>query len=226
MLLRVLAILPCCCFAFTAMAADHPFVLWTTDEAGAIRQRIEREDWAKSEYQRMKSLEGFAPQFVRLFDACVMNDTPAREAEKEYLLSFVGARIGESRRHTMYLHGLRYDVLYDDLTGEERRKLEDTFRKHIRYQLDNPRRDTRISWLPNMQWPRMLSAHILAAAMGDKELMRKLWESPTGIKWYFDDYLADGGLYFEEFGKIKSCVGTLLLWCRACDRRGISSRRS
>ena len=32
----------------------------------------------------------------------------------------------------------------------------------------------------------------------------------------FDDYLADGGLYFEEFGKIKSCVGTLLLWCRAC----------
>jgi hypothetical protein len=211
----------CCGSAFTATAADHPYVLWTAEEAAAIRRRIEREDWAKAEYERMKALEGFAPQFVRMFDVCIVQDAEAREAEKEYLLSFVGARIGESRRHTMYLHGLRYDILYDELTGDERRRLEDTFRKHIRYQLDNPRRETRISWLPNMQWPRMLSAHILAAAMRDKELMRRLWESPNGIKWYFDDYLADGGLYFEEFGKIKSCVGTLLLWCRACDRLGV-----
>jgi len=221
MLTRVAVGLLCCNFGFTAMAADHPYVLWTADEAAAIRQRIERQDWAKAEYDRMKSLAGFAPQFVRLFDACVMQDTTAREAEKEYLLSFINAKIGESRRHTMYLHGLRYDVLYHDLSGEQRGRLEDTFRKHIRYQLDNPRRETRISWLPNMQWPRMLSAHILAAALGDGQLMRKLWKSPNGIKWYFDEYLADGGLYFEEFGKIKSCVGTLLLWCRACDRLGV-----
>jgi len=213
--------LVCLDFAAISAAADHPYVLWTADEAAAIRRRVEREDWAKAEYQRMKSLEGFAPQFVRLFDACVMQEAEAREAEKKYLLSFIGAGIGESRRHTMYLHGLRYDILYDDLTGDQRRMLEETFRRHIRYQLDNPRHETRISWLPNMQWPRMLSAHVLAAAMGDKELMRQLWQSPNGIKWYFDDYLADGGLYFEEFGKIKSCVGTLLLWCRACDRLGV-----
>jgi len=216
-LLLLIAVL----FAAPGHAADHPYILWTPKEAAAIRERIATQAWARAEYERMKSLGGFAPQFVRLFDAGVMQNEKAREAEKKYLLSFIGAKIGESRRHTMYLHGLRYDMLYHDLSEEQRGRLEATFRKHIEYQLEHPRHETRLSWLPNMQWPRMLSAHILAASLGDRELMRKLWESPNGIKWYFDEYVADGGLYFEEFGKIKSCVGALLLWSRACDRLGV-----
>lgn len=38
---------------FTSGAVEHPFILWTRDEAAAIRKRIETEPWAKSEYSAM-----------------------------------------------------------------------------------------------------------------------------------------------------------------------------
>ena len=201
--------------------AAHPYILWTKAEAAAIRKKVESQDWAKAEYQRLGGLRGYGKTYANLFRYAVMGDEKAGEAERKYLLSFLGAPIGESRRHTQYLSALRYDVLYDTLTPEQRQQLEQTFRKHVQYQLDHPRHEDRLSWLPNMQWPRMLGAHLLAVALGDEKLLRAVWSSPNGMKWYFDEYLADGGLYFEEFGKIRSCVGVMLLFCRACDRLGL-----
>ncbi len=200
---------------------EHPYILWTPKQAAAIRKTIETRNWAKAEYKRMNDIRPWTA-FVDLFNAQVMGSEKKIQSEVKYLLSFIGAGIGDSRRHTMYMHALRYDALHEHLTDKQRTDLEKTFRRHIRYQLDHPKRENRLSWLPNMQYPRMLSAHLMAAALGDEKLIREIWTSPNGLKWYFDEYLADGGLYFEEFGKISSCVGAMLLWCRAMDNLGLS----
>lgn len=206
-----------------ARAAEHPYILWTRDEAAVIRRRIETEPWARAEYERLRGIRGYGEVFSRLFRYSVMGDEEAGAKERKYLLSFIGAKVGESRRHTEELSALRYDVLYHSLTPEQRSKIEATFRKHIQHELDHPYRNTRVSWLPNMQWPRLGGCHLMALATGDEKLMRAIWTGASGMKWYFDEYLADGGLYFEEFGKIRSLVGTMLLWCRGCDRLGLEA---
>jgi hypothetical protein len=211
-------------WAAVASAADHPFILWTKDEAAAIRRRIETQDWAKAEYERMQAApRGPGETFRRLFAYAVFGDEAAGSVERKYLLSFIGAPVGESRRHDEYLSALRYDVLYDSLTPEQRAGIEATFRRHVRHELDHPYRNNRLSLLPNMQLPRITGGHLMAAATGDADLVRAIWASASGFRWFFDEYLADGGLYFEEFGKMRSLVGEWLLFCRACDRLGLSS---
>jgi len=102
----------------------HPFILWTKDEADAIRKRIETEPWADAEYERMLGIRGYGKTYVNLFKYAVMGDEKAGEAERNYLLSFIGARVGPSRRHTQYLSALRYDVLYGTLAPEQRAAYE------------------------------------------------------------------------------------------------------
>ena len=200
----------------------HPFILWTRDEAEAIRKRIASEAWAKAEYDRMLAgMRGGGETFVDLFKYQVMKDEKAGQAQLEYLLSFIGAKVDERRWSDHYLTALRFDVLFDRLTPAQYQGLADTFRKHIQYQLDNPFPNTRTSWLPNMQWPRMISAHLMAVALQDEDLIRRLWGGVNGFKWYLDEYVADGGLYFEEFGKIHSLVGEMLLYCRGLERLGL-----
>ncbi len=207
--------------AALAGAAERPFILWTAEDAEKIRHRMENEPWAAAEYERMRELRGHGQQFVRLFEAGVMGNEQVRQQERNYLLGFIGAPQGESRRHTMYFHALRYDILYDDLSDEQREGIERTFRSHIQFQLDNPRHETRISWLPNMQHPRMLGAHLMALALKDRELIEKIWSAPKGFKWYFDEYVADGHFYFEEFAKIDGTMSELLLFCRGLQRLGM-----
>jgi len=200
----------------------HPFILWTRDEAAVINKRIAREAWAKAECARMlEGLRGGGETFVELFKYEVLRDEKAGQAQLEYLLSFIGAKVDERRWSDHYLTVLRYDVLYERLTFVQRAALEDTFRRHIQYQLDNPYPNKRTSWLPNMQWPRMISAHLMAVALQDEDLIRRLWSGVNGFKWYLDEYVADGGLYFEEFGKIHSLVGEMLLFCRGLERLGL-----
>jgi hypothetical protein len=80
---------------------------------------------------------------------------------------------------------------------------------------------TRTSWLPNMQWPRPMTAHLMAVALRDEKLIRECFNSSGGWKYYFDDYLADGQFYGEEFGKQYSMIGEMFLWCRGLERLGL-----
>jgi hypothetical protein len=73
-----------------------------------------------------------------------------------------------------------------------------------------------------MQWPRVMSAHLMAVALGDEKLIRQLINSNGGWKYYFDEYIADGQFYNEEFGKHYSMIGEMLLFCRGLERLGLN----
>jgi len=207
--------------AATATAVEHPFILWTADEAAAIRERIGSEDWARAAWEGMDR-SGRHDGFGRMFAASVMGDEEARAAVVEEVLSFAGAPVDRRPWSSNYLSALRYDCVHEHLDAEQRERVEATFRVHIDHEIERDgRRYTRTSWLPNMQWPRKMGAYLMAAAIGDEARMRALFAANGGWKYYFDDYLADGRFYNEEFGKQYSTMGTMLLWCRACERLGL-----
>jgi len=79
---------------------------------------------------------------------------------------------------------------------------------------------TRSNWLPNITWPWKVSANLMAAALGDEQLIREAWEAYGSWRWYFDEYLCDIGFYAEEFSKMGSTPGAMLLYCRAVERLG------
>jgi hypothetical protein len=208
---------------------QHPFMLWTRDEAAAIRRRIESEDWAKGQYAALQQEKGDGKTLRTLFAYLVMGDTTGIEAEKKYLLSLIGndprkfkGDTGGGRHYDQYLHVLRYDALYDKLGEAERAGLESTFRDFIKHYCEEETlKFTRTSWLPNMQWPRPMTAHLMAVALRDEALIRQCFNSNGGWKYYFDDYLADGRFYCEEFGKQYSMIGEMFLWCRGVERLGL-----
>jgi len=200
----------------------HPFILWNKQDIAAIRARVKAHDWAKAEVEKLKGWRGYGEVHRNLFMILVMDDKETREAEKKYLLSFIGAKVDSRPWSDNYLSALRYDVLYDRLTPDERRRIEATFRTHIRHEIDKDRRTyTRTNWLPNMQWPRKNGAMLMAVAMRDEKLIRQIFAANGGWKWYFDDYVSDGYFYNEEFGKHYSNIGEMLLWCRGLERLGL-----
>ncbi|MBM4019568.1 MAG: hypothetical protein FJ288_14825 [Planctomycetes bacterium] len=211
-------------------AAEHPFLLWTKDEAAAIRRRIENEPWATAQYEAMLKETGNGQTFRNLFRYQVMGDESVVNAEKKYLVSLIGNNprlfkgdTGGGRHYDQYLSVLRYDALYDRLSSAERQGLEDTFRDFIRHHCEEETlRFTRTSWLPNMQWPRPMTAHLMAVALRDERLIRQCFNSRGGWKYFFDDYLGDGRFYFEEFGKQYSMIGEMFLWCRGLERLGLN----
>ncbi len=206
----------------------HPYILWTPKEAAEMKKAYDANPWMKESLARMANERKGEP-FVRLFRYQVLGDEKAGQAERKYLLSFIGARLDGKdpsgmrigKHYDNYLHALRYDVFYDTLTPQQRKGIEDTFRKFIQYELDHPYRNDRLSLLPNMQLPRMFAAHLMSVALGDEALIRKIWAAPSGFKWYFDEYLSDGRFYNEEFGKMTSLIGEMLLYCRGLDRLGL-----
>lgn len=210
-------------------AVQHPFMLWTRDEAAAIRRRIEGEPWARAQYGAMLKEKDECPTFRNLFQYLVMGDESAVAKEKAYLLSLIGndprkfkGDTGGGRHYDQYLSVLRYDALYDRLTDAERSGLQNTFRDFIKHHCEEETlRFTRTSWLPNMQWPRPITAHLMAVALQDQKLIRQCFDSRGGWKFYFDDYLADGRFYGEEFGKQYSMIGEMFLWCRGVERLGL-----
>ncbi|MFP4105987.1 MAG: hypothetical protein ACLFVU_07845 [Phycisphaerae bacterium] len=208
---------------------DHPYILWTPQEAKELKKLYESNEWARRVFAEMAK-ERKGETYVNLFRYQILGDEKAGQRERKYLLSFIDAPIrrrdasGHSvgRHYDNYEHALRYDVLYDTLTPDQRKKIEDTFRKFINYELEHPYRNTRLSLLPNMQLPRMFAAHLMSVALGDEQLIRKLWAAPSGYKWYFNAYLSDGGFYNEEFGKMTSLIGEMLLYSRGMDRLGLN----
>jgi hypothetical protein len=223
-------------------AAEHPFILWTREEAQALRKKVETEPWAKRQFERMEETGGveagdakgggkavkggkggLGAFFKNLFAYQVMGDAKAGEAEKRALLQFAGQTLKDkSRYYAPYPDVLRYDVLYDVLSPEERKAIEDTFRVFIDHHLNVDRfQYSREAWLPNMQWNRVMGTHLMAVALRDEKLIRAMFESNGGWKYYFDDYVADGAFYFEEFAKQYSMITEMILWCRGLDRLGL-----
>lgn len=206
--------------------APHPFILWNKEDVAQIRKKIQTEPWAK---QRIEELPNNT--LGRLFRFAVLGDARAGKAERDYLLSFRGAAVGGGKdesgnntglRYDNHLAALRYDVLYDTLTPEERQGVQEQFRACVQYELDHPYVNTRLSLLPNMQLPRMCSALLLSVALKDEALIRKLWNAPSGYRWFFEDYLSDGRFYNEEWAKMPSLIGTYCLYARGLDRLGLS----
>ena len=206
----------------------HPFILWTADEAARLRKLYESNEWARRKLEQL-ARESKGKTFVNLYRYQVLGDAKAGDVERKYLLTFIDAKIDGKdssghrvgRHYDNYVHALRYDVLYDTLTPSQRGALEKTFRKFVLYELGHPYRNTRLSLLPNMQLPRTFAAHLMSVALRDERLIREIWAAPSGFKWYFDEYLCDGGFYNEEFGKMTSLIGELLLYCRGLDRLGL-----
>ena len=211
----------------------HPFILWTKADANAIKAKIQTQPWAKARLQAMPASpksEGNGAPFVNLFRYQVLGDEQAGKTERDYLLSFINAKLdmsgpdgqAYSRHYDNYLQALRYDVLYDSLAEAQRRDIEQTFRRFIQRELDKPYINTRISLLPNMQLPQRCAAQLMSVALRDEKLIRELWAAPSSFKWYVDDYLSDGSFYNEEFAKMASLIGELLLYCRGLERLGLN----
>lgn len=209
-------------------SVPHPFILWTPAEATELRRLHEAEEWRERRLVEL-SREARGKTFCNLYRYQVLGDEKAGETERRYLLSFIDAPV-DSRdasghrvglHYDNYAHALRYDVLYDSLTPPQRKALEATFRGFVRHELEHPYHNTRLSLLPNMQLPRRVAAHLMSVTLRDEALIREIWAAPSGFRWYFDEYLSDGGFYQEEFGKMTSLIGELLLYCRGLERLGL-----
>lgn len=218
-------------------APQHPYLLWTGEDLQAMRERVGKDPAYKARAEAPlvnQTWRNLGVSFHNLYRAAVLGDESAAAAELAALRPFIGSSpsvaapepaqggIGYGGRHFDNTEAaLRYDVLYDRLTPEERKGAEDTFRVYIEHQLRDTKAYTRTSWLPNMQWPRPLAAHYMAAALGDKVSIEKLCRGPAGWFWYFDEYVSDGRFYNEEFGKQYSMNGPMLMFCLALRNLGL-----
>ncbi len=247
---------------------QHPFILWTKDEAAEIKHRIDTDPGAKEQLSRMiardsKGGKGDSgnPAVLNLFKFSVLGDQKAGETEKAELLKFIGqvpepltdafkakvaARIAEvggdedkiwtrgnasfgdaHMRDEQTQNALRYDVLYDILTPEQRAGVEKSMHVYIQFHLDGHKpwhpdfHYSKAGWLPNMSWPRAIGTHVMAVALKDPKLIDAMFHSLGGWKWYFDEYISDGRFYNEEFGKYYSNIYTMLLYCEGLERLGL-----
>jgi len=231
----------------------HPFLLWTKEEAAALRQRIETDPLARKQYEKMagSAISKGNPTVWNLFNYLVLGDAKAGEREKAQLLQFIGRKPepltwtnvdlnafvwntgmpssgDRHQRDEQTLNTLRYDVLYDELTPEQRAGVEQAMRTYIQFHLDGapPRHPqfsyTRVGWLPNMHWPRAIGTHLMAVALKDPKAIEAMFNSDGGWKWFFDDYVTDGRFYNEEFCKYYSNIGTMLLYCEALEHLGLA----
>ncbi len=221
---------------------EHPFLLWTKTDLAAMRRTIETEPWARAAYEQMEAGSGrhVNKELRDLFRYAVMGDAEAGTAARKRLVGLIG------KPHpfgaAMQWRVLAYDLLHDDLTADERRSLEAIFREYIRYAIkpggtydtsvyNNERnyarydgengRYTRTNWLPNIIFPWKLSANLMAAALRDESLIRETWATHGSIQWYLDEYLGDSGFYLEEFSKMGSTPGALLLYGMALRNLGL-----
>ena len=239
-LVAVLLAVPACSAAGEGTEAEHPFLLWTKQDLAAMRKTIEAEPWAREAYEQMLSDRGPGQEMRDLFRYAVMGDGEAGETEKKKLLGAVKAPhpLGAA----MEFQVLAYDLLYDELTAEQRRAIEKKFREYIRYAIKpggtydtsvynnesnyarydgENGRYTRTNWLPNIIFPWKLSANLMAAAIGDESLIRRTWATHGSIQWYFDEYLGDLGFYEEEFSKMGATPGALMMVCTALRNLGL-----
>lgn len=221
-------------------AVERPFILWNKQDIAAIRTKVETQAWAKAAYKRLvENPDRYERSFGGLLRYAVTGDKEGGLTEKKELMRMVRSPI--PRGAAQYINVIRYDLLYDLLTRDERREVEECFRTYIdnhifkrlifdpnvfndsaNYSRYDARKYTRSNWLPNIIWPWKVSANLMAVALGDEELIRKTWAAYGSWKWYFDEYLCDIGFYSEEFSKVGSTPGAMLLYCRGLERLGLN----
>lgn len=222
----------------SAAEVERPFVLWDRADLAAMKHRIETQPWAKARWERKP--ENRAEEALHdLLKYSLYDDAEAGQRQKKQLMGVINSKppLGGAQ----WINVIRYDMLYDLLSEEERDKVETVFREYLeqalftnalydpeqfndeanysRYDALRYRRD---SWLPNIVWPRRVSANLMAAALGDEKLIRRAWDQYGSWRWYFDHYLADTGFYGEEFSKVGSTPGEMLLYCLALEHLGMN----
>ena len=205
-------------------APPYPFLLWTAQEAQAIRKRAAENAWAKKRLAEIlhsaETPEG-RRTFDNLFLYAVSGDRSAVEIEKKPLLDFIGcAPYKIDPLHWMwhhvdrYQHVLRYDTLYGELAPNERRALDLTFR-HIA--VHGIREERLRQW---EGYPRMASASLCALITRDERLIRGAFECSGGLKDYLDQ-MVDGFFRAGSGNPPHKLLGQLMLWCRGCERLGL-----
>jgi hypothetical protein len=216
---------------------EHPFILWTKDDIARMRRTYRAESWLQESLARLDASRG--KPLANLFRYAVLGDEEAGAGAKKKLLETVWSPA--PRGAAQWITVLRYDLLYDDLTPDERRDCERCFREYIHnhvferiifdeskfanpgnYRRYDAREYTRTNWLPNIIWPWKVSANLMAVALRDEELIRKTWGAYGSWKWYFDEYLCDSGFYSEEFSKMKSTPGAMIVYCLGVERLGLN----
>ncbi|MFW5841010.1 MAG: hypothetical protein ACOCZE_10550 [Planctomycetota bacterium] len=218
----------------------HPYMLWTRQDAAKIRKTIETQPWAKQAYEQMVRTKGRNEDFEDLFRYLVMGEAEPGQRQKKKLLKLID--LPHPLGAGVQWRVLAYDVLYDELTPEQRTALEKKFRRYIEYAIKpggtydtsvynnesnyarydgENGRYTRTNWLPNIIFPWKISANLMAAAIGDEKLIRDTWAVHGSLKWYFDEYLGDTGFYMEELSKMGSTPGGLMLYCQAMRNLGL-----
>jgi len=243
-----LCLLVACPASLTASASadtvdvEHPFMLWTADDIKAMKHRVATEAWAKAEVEKLLASDDRYEDEMRLmFRYAVLDDADAGAAMKKELLSLLGAAhpLGAS----LEFHVLYYDLLHDELTADERSKIEKMFRRYIEYAIkpggtydtsvyNNERnyarydgeagRYTRTNWLPNIIFPWKQSANLMAMALRDEKLIREVWSTHGSYQWYISEYLGDLGFYSEELSKMGATPGALLIYCIAAKNAGLN----
>ncbi len=214
------------------ITVEHPFMLWTADDIAAMKQRVETEPWAKKELKKLlASNDRYGDELRLMFKYAVLGDAKARETMKKELLRIT--RSPHPLGASLEFHVLYYDLLYNELSKEERDRVAGTFRTYITYAIkpggaydervfNNERnyarydgeggRYTRTNWLPNIIFPYKQSANLMALALRDERLIRDTWAIHGSYKWYIAEYLGDLGFYSEELSKMGCTPGALLLY--------------
>ena len=218
----------------------HPFLVWTKSDLAAMRKKVQTQPWAKAALEKMTPERGRCRDMQELFRYAVLGDEAAGEAQKKKLLRVIASPhpLGAA----MEFRVLAYDILYDEQSDQQRAAIERKFREYIRYAIkpggtydtsiyNNERnyarydgengKYTRTNWLPNIIFPWKISANLMAAVLRDEKLIRKTWATHGSIQWYFDEYLGDFGFYEEEFSKMGSTPGALLMYGNAVRNLGL-----
>ncbi len=232
---------------------SHPFLMWTAEEAKALKQRIKSDPAVKKQWERTVKIgrsSKASKVFVDLLEYMVMGNEEFANDQRKKLIRFIGHKpdpmtwnvdldklkwnegmpsSGDRHmRDEQTEQVIRYDVLYDRLTEKERKGVEKAFMSYIDFHLAGHKpwhpafAYDRTSWLPNMHYPRTIGTHIMAVGLKDPELIKKMFEGTGGLKFWFDEYLADDGFYMEEFGKFYSNIGSFLIWCEGLEELGLN----
>lgn len=236
-------ILPICLLGLASgqlAAVEHPFILWDRADIAELRRLVQEEDWARQALAAWDEDQDKEARHLRdCFRYAVCEDAAAGERMRKRLLKVLDSPA--PRGGAQWLTVLRYDLLHDTLAPEVHAAFEAMARTYIANAIEtnavfdprifNDSRDysrydartySRSNWLPNIIAPRKFSANLLALALRDEELIRRTWDAYGSFRWYIDEYLADEGFYGEEFGKMGSTPGAILLYCLGCERLGLN----
>lgn len=110
--------------------ADHPFMLWNKADLAAIRKRVATQPWAKEALAGLAAdRKGLGRQLGELLRYALTGDGQLEAAERKQLLRVLKSPI--PRGGAQWLTVLRYDLLYDKLTAEQRAEFEKMARIYI-----------------------------------------------------------------------------------------------